>query len=152
MPTYFLVTLFVLFGACSAHTTDLFVSENVVFLKRNEVSTTRSKWTVTIVMDLLPYDTFMSKVSSDIENAADIAQKVVEHYDAPKQRGFLNIFHSLRKEMRNVQHMKNDLFLMFLGYRTLNRMNVMPPRASESVSSREKRSLLPFVGNILSSF
>ena len=37
------------------------VRDNVIFRKVSDVTTTRSKWTVTLVIDLKPYSDFLSQ-------------------------------------------------------------------------------------------
>ena len=48
------------------------VHDNVIFHKTNEITMTRSRWLVTMVIDLKPYDRFIKKLKVDIENAAAI--------------------------------------------------------------------------------
>ena len=53
---YFLV----LFTPFSGLTPALIVNENVALHKTNEVALTRSKWLSTFVIDLKPYENFLS--------------------------------------------------------------------------------------------
>ncbi|KAK7480230.1 hypothetical protein BaRGS_00028506, partial [Batillaria attramentaria] len=55
-------------------------SHNVVFRKVNEVTTTRSRWLVTFIIDLEPYVDAMNRLSANIENATSISWQVVQHY------------------------------------------------------------------------
>ena len=85
MPLCFLAFLFGL-GRSTV------VQDNVVFHKTNEITTTRSRWIVTMVIDLTPYDRFIRKLKTDIKNAAEVAKAILEHYESLKQQGFLNTF------------------------------------------------------------
>ena len=62
----------------------LVVNENVVFHKENEVAITRSKWLYTLVIDLNPYENFLTRLAVDVENAAIVARNLVQLYDTPR--------------------------------------------------------------------
>ena len=40
----------------------IFISENVIFHKTNEISITRAKWLATFIMDLRPFRQFLAKL------------------------------------------------------------------------------------------
>ena len=44
--------------------------ENVIFHKANEIALTRSKWLFTFVIDLVPYEQLLSKLSLDVHRAS----------------------------------------------------------------------------------
>ena len=50
-------------------TSSLLIQHNVAFQKVNEISTTRSKWPLTFVIDLEPYEQLITKLDDDFENA-----------------------------------------------------------------------------------
>ena len=54
-----------LFALLSWLTQTLIVYENVAFHKTNEVTLTRSKWLSAFVIDLKPYENFLSKLPDD---------------------------------------------------------------------------------------
>ena len=58
----------------------LVIKENV-FHKENEVATTISKWLFTFVIDLNPYENFLTRLAIDVENAAIVARNLVQLYD-----------------------------------------------------------------------
>lgn len=60
-----------------------FISENVVFDKVTTITTTRSRWLVTFVIDLKPFELFINKLSIDILKSSSLAQEVVRRYDKP---------------------------------------------------------------------
>lgn len=60
MKIHVLITL--LLGLTGA----IFISENVVFHKTNDISTIRGKWLATFIIDLRPFDQFLEKLRNDI--------------------------------------------------------------------------------------
>ena len=120
-----------LFGLTEA----LVINENVVFHKENEVSITRSKWLFTFVIDLNPYENFLSSLAIDIENAAIVARNLIQIYDKPRREGFLNSFYGLKKQIKDLQ---------------IDRRNVIESYVEiHSLKSRSKRSLIPIIGKAL---
>ena len=120
-----------------------YVSHNVVFKKVSEVTTARSRWTVTFVIDLQPYLWEMGRLSASIKNATDIAWQIVQHYfesESEDKSRYVNSFMALNRDLRTVQDTYNGLLDIFAEYRLLQKKD----------SSRTKRSLLPFVGKALS--
>ena len=93
------MNLFILFGLTEAFV----INENVVFHKENKVSITRSKWLFTFVIDLNPYENFLSRLALDVENAAIEARNLIQVYDNPRRQGLLNSFIGLNKEIEALQ-------------------------------------------------
>ena len=112
-------------------------SHNVVFQKVNEVTTTRSRWLVTFVVDLKPYVRAMNQLSASIDNATDTSWEVVQHY-FDKGNQFVKSFVRLSEELKIVRDTYNGLLEHFVEYRTL-----------QGVPTRSRRSLLPFVGKAM---
>ena len=50
-------------------TSSLLIKNNVVFQNVNEITTTRSTWPLTFVIDLEPYEQLITKLDHDFENA-----------------------------------------------------------------------------------
>ena len=111
-----------------------FISENVVFDKVNTISTTRSKWLVTFLIDLQPFEQFMTKLSNDILWTAGLAQQILRHYDKPGKENFMNTFSNLKHKFKLLMDTHNSLSDIFKDYRTLR---------------RQKRAVLPIVGKAL---
>ena len=44
----------------------------------------------TFVLDLNPYENFLTRLAVDVENAAIGSRNLVQFYDNPRQQGFLN--------------------------------------------------------------
>ena len=112
------------------------VHENVVFHKVNEITTTRARWLVTFVQDLRPFQYFLTKLSNDIEQAANITDVIIDHYTGRSYGRFVGTIKSLRKEVKSLQDTQAGIIQSYSDYRSLG--------------SREKRSLLPFVGQAFS--
>ena len=62
----------------------LVINENVAIHKENEVAITRSKWLFTFMIDLNPYENFLTRLTIDVENAAIVARNLVKLYDTPR--------------------------------------------------------------------
>ena len=112
------------------------VHENVVFHKVNEITTTRTRWLVTFVQDLRPFQYFLTKLSNDIEQAANITDVIIDHYTGRSYGRFVGTIKSLRKEVKSLQDTQAGIIQSYSDYRSLG--------------SREKRSLLLFVGQAFS--
>lgn len=74
-----------------------FISENVVFDKVTTITTTRSRWLVTFVIDLKPFELFINRLFSDILKSSSLAQEVIRRYDRPGKENFMNIFFKFKK-------------------------------------------------------
>lgn len=129
MKTLFLVTL--LFGLGQL----AFISENVVFDKINDIATTRSKWPVSFVTDLKPFEKFIERLSQDLVTTAGLAQQVIKRYDGSGKENFMNTFTSLRNEFRLLTETHKYLRDTFMDYKSLHNKN--------------KRSAIPIVGKFL---
>ena len=66
------------------------VKRNVVFQKINEITTTRSRWLVTFVIDLNPYEQFLTKLENDFVNVEESLETIVKMFAATNSRGFLH--------------------------------------------------------------
>ena len=115
-----------------------FISENVVFEKVNEITTTRSRWLVAFVIDTDPYQEILSKIT---ESFQDIKTRLYKTWnEVPKlsnlaQNRVSNILNMLYAELGNLEisqtFLKEELAEIHSMHRT-------------------ERSLLPIVGKALS--
>lgn len=115
MTTLFLVTL--LFGLGQG----AFISENVVFDKINDITTTRSKWLVSFVTDLKPFENFIQRLSDDLVATAALAQQIVKQYGDSGKENFINTFTSLRNEFRLLTETHQYLRNVLMDYKSLHR-------------------------------
>ena len=129
-----LLLLFTLFLSARA----LLIRENVVFRKINEISPTRSTWSIAIVTVFDTYDELIQSVYDRINASQAVITALGKHYraESPNDR-FYNLFNSLKIETDNILLIQQSLQKQMLGYRSIS-------------SARSKRSLIPFVGSALS--
>jgi hypothetical protein len=125
-----LLTL-ILIGVASG----VFIHENVIFRRLNDFTTTRSKWTISFVLDLKPYGNFIDKLSENINNATIVARNLLSRYHSPEGKGFMKMFLNIEREIKGLNATRNGILKTFTEYKQLHR--------------RSKRSLFPFVGSAL---
>lgn len=68
----------------------LLVRENVIFEKLHEISTTRSRWMITLVTDLTPYQVFIDDLYTDLNEINRITMALMVYFKSPYQRNFLS--------------------------------------------------------------
>lgn len=112
----------------------VFVSENVIFHKTNEISTSRAKWLATFVIDLQPFTQFINKLENDIELAAVTAKCIVSEYKGPNKTEYLSTFEALQKELHYLNGSRQHIVNGLLDYKLLH--------------SRHKRGLFNFFGDV----
>ena len=83
-----MMNFLVLFILLSELTQALIVHENVAFHMINEIALTRSKWLTTFVIDLKPYEHFLTKLSNDLDKARTAAHTIDQFYEAPSKQDF----------------------------------------------------------------
>ena len=81
----------------------LIVRENVAFHMINEIALTRSKWLTTFVIDLKPYENFLSKLSNDLHKVRTAAHTTDQFYEAPSKQNFRSVIAGLRAEIATLQ-------------------------------------------------
>ena len=106
------------------------VRQNVVFRKVSEVTTTRSRWSLTFVIDLNPYVTVMKTVQGNINNLLGVIQTVVENR-APGTNGSVNDFRGLENELKTLWETYFGVNARLGEYHALH--------------TRTRRSLVPFI-------
>ena len=111
------------------------VRQNVVFRKVSEVTTTRSCWSLTFVIDLNPYVTVMKTVEGNIKNVLGVIQTVVENR-APGTNGLVNDFRGLDNELKTLRENYFGVNAQLGEYHSLH--------------TRTRRSLVPFIGQAFS--
>jgi hypothetical protein len=75
------------------------IKADVILQKTNDITTSRVKWLATFVIDLRPFDRFLSKLASDISLAESNESNKSDDY-----LEYLNtcIFKALRKEVMHL--------------------------------------------------
>ena len=59
-------------------------SQNMIFKKMSEVTVTRSKWLVTLVIDLKPYDIPVDELSKHVTKLERVRTQVAQKYTDTK--------------------------------------------------------------------
>ncbi|XP_052082136.1 uncharacterized protein LOC127719850 isoform X1 [Mytilus californianus] len=130
----------VLFGL----TSQFIVKENVMFQKIKEISTTRSNWLITFVVDLDPFELFLNKIEQDLGKAFLATQKVhtISMFYTPEKKHILATILSLQREVEGLNRTKDYLQSQFNDYQSLY--------YDETAKFKTKRSLFPIIGKALS--
>lgn len=81
-----------------ASTVALRHSENTLFKKTAEVVVTRSKWVITLMIDLKPYNRLLEGLGLEIQKAKTIGEHIAENYYSDKGN-YHNLMYSLRQEI-----------------------------------------------------
>ena len=116
----------------------LVVSENVIFQKTNEIYQNDAQWFVTFVHDLEPYQKLINKIRADVDRTNEIVHVVKNDYHKSKLRAYAETFKSLQLEVDLLSDTYQSIYKTFENYQVLN-------------TDRSKRSLIPLVGNLMSS-
>ena len=106
--------------------------ENVIFQKSNEITTTRSQWLVSFVIDLGSYKLFIVRLTNERVNAAALSQHLLLEYKK-KGKPLFQTFKNLRAKFTTIKTIQENDFLEY-----------------ETLKSRHKWSVLPIVGKTLS--
>lgn len=122
-----------------SHSFGLFTSENVVFQKTNEVFINDAHWSVTFVHDLKPFQNLINEISNDLVRTNEIVVAITNFYKSSNLTGYVETFKSLHVEIDLLTDTYKSVYDNFDEYRTLS-----------SSDPRNKRSLLPVIGQLMS--
>ena len=125
-----------LFTLLSELTQALIVCENVAFHMINEIALTRSKWLTTFVIDLKPYENFLTKLSNDLDKARTAAHTNDQFYEDPSKQDFRSVIVGLRAEVATLQKDQMNLVESYIDL--------------HAIHTRIQRSLIPVIGKGLS--
>ena len=122
--------LLLLLGSVNA----VVIQDNVVFNKLNETTVSRSRWLMTLVINLDTYQRFIDKLQYDTNEVSALIEIASERYEKLKFQPYYVLFRSLKREIVTVRQSCYDIKRSHHEY----------------ASIRNKRSVLPFVGDIMS--
>ena len=125
---------------CISYSYCTFTSENVVFQKTNEIYINDAHWYVTFVHDLRPYNKLIDQIKSDLHNTDNIIKTIINNYKRFDETGYAETFESLRVEVDLLSDTYKSVYDQFDEYKIFSPSN-----------QRNKRSLLPVVGQLMSS-
>lgn len=54
--------------------------QNTIFKKTSKVTITESKWMITFMIDLKPYEVLLKKLGSEIEQTQSMGEKIEDSY------------------------------------------------------------------------
>ena len=102
----------------------------------NEIALTRSKWLTTFVIDLKPYENFLTKLSNDLGKARTATDTIDQCYEAPSKQDFRSVIAGLRAEIATLQKDQINLVESYIDL--------------QAIHTRIQRSLIPIIGKGLS--
>ena len=114
----------------------LIVRENVVFNKISERSSSRSTWTITLLLNLSPYRTLLENALKNITSIANANMAIIRKKIINIDPTFKMHFDDLNDRLSHLNKVRNEKIDIFDDY--------------NSMGNRKKRSLIPFVGDALS--
>lgn len=91
----------------------MIVRENVIFEQSHEISTTRSRWLVTMVIDLSVYDQSIDKLYSALDEVNRINNVLVKFYDVPLKDKYFQTFKGLELEIINLRTAQDAVYNNF---------------------------------------
>ena len=98
----------------------LIVRENVVFRKTNEISVSRSMWTVTLVLDLKPYQ---SMLDQSLENIKEINKFLETRKTFFRVEPFQNHLRTLEDEVTFLRKSREKVVNSFNQFEVFNSRN-----------------------------
>ena len=87
--------------------------KNIIFKKTSEVVITRSKWLITMVVDLAPYRILLDRLKSEIIALRRARNQVAENY--VHQEGYIKLLYSLEQESRVMESQWKEMNLYLRG-------------------------------------
>lgn len=122
-------------------TTGIMIRENVVFRKINEISPTRSRWSVTIIEEFDSYDEIIYQLYVQLNRTQVFTSALGKYYFLKRDKNnFSKMIESIKTEVDNVGAVYRRIHSLLENVKYLTGDN----------HRRRKRSLLPFVGSALS--
>ena len=111
------------------------VTENLIFDPIAEVSVSRASWKLTYILELEIYDNLFRECQVYLQNMTDLSFKIMNRYmDLKNGTGMDMPFASLHYHIQHLNESKMTFFDAYRNYKALH--------------SREKRALIPFIGDI----
>ena len=131
---------FILGSLIISHALGLFTSKYVVFQKTNKVFINDASWSVMFVHDLRPFRKLINQIKNDLVRTDEIVRTITNFYERSNLTGYVETFKSLNIEVDLLTETYNSVYDNFAEYRSLSVYN-----------HRGQRSLLPIVGQLMSS-
>ena len=100
-------------------TCGIIVHENVIFRKTNEVSITSARWLITFVHDLKPFESFLNKISGDMDEIEQLANSKLQYYDQSVDLHYKQTLELLKNEVTDINKTRQSILNNFAEYKFL---------------------------------
>ena len=131
---YYSVILLLLGVTCAIE-----IREGVIFNKVNDIILSRSRWLMTLVVDLDSDQNFLQKLSANIERANSPAVIMSQRYTRIGQANYVSIFQGMKNEIKALRQTYDATVTSYSDYNSLR----------NSPTGRKKRAVFGFGGKIL---
>ena len=92
---------------------ELMIRENVIFEEFHEISTTRSRWLVTLAVDLTVYDQSIDKLYTSLDEINSINNMLLKQYDVPLKDKYFQTFKGMELEIINLRTAQDSVYQSF---------------------------------------
>lgn len=135
--------LFLVLSMCYL-TNEFMIRENVIFGEFHEISTTRSRWLVTLAVVLTVYDQSIDKLYTSLDEINFINNMLLKHYDVPLKDKYFQTFKGMELEIINLRTAQDSVYQSFQIFQPLHTLQNGPD------PGRFRRFLLPIIGKAFS--
>lgn len=119
-------------------TNGMIIRQNVIFEQSHDISTTRRRWLVTMVIDLSIYDQSIDEFYNSLDEIIKVKNVLIKYYDVPLKDKYFRTF----KELETEKLIYAPLKMLCISFQILNPLHDM-------IGYRRRRSLLPIIGKAL---
>ena len=135
---------------CSDPKDKLHYRENVIFNEIKTVSISRSQWLFSFIIDLNPFQTVIDRSHKNIKKVRNVIYKVLQNYDSYKANTnkeihvkYIDLFQRQTAEIIHIERTLNTITELYNDLQSFQSNN------KDDTNTRRKRSVLPFMGNVL---
>ena len=112
--------------------------KKIVFQKKNEFSTSHSRWLVTFVIETKTYLRFIKLLENETKSTFTMLQEIMRIYKDDNKKQYLNYFQNIDNQIVSLKETYSDVVRSVDSYRLLGK--------------RDARSLGPTIGKALNFF
>lgn len=94
-------------------TNRMIIRENLIFEQSHDISTTRSRWLVTMVIDLSIYDQSIDELYNSLDEINKVNNVFIKYYDVPLKDKYFRTFKGLETEIINLRIAQNAVYNNF---------------------------------------
>lgn len=73
-------------------TNGMIIRQNVIFEQSHDISTTRRRWLVTMVIDLSIYDQSIDEFNNSLDEIIKVKNVLIKYYDVPLKDKYFRTF------------------------------------------------------------